>query len=129
MAPAATPAPPHQYAVNATYSSAFEMGDVSQADKVVELWKQYDGNTLDKGLDYFADTVTLWMYDGWKYHGTRDSLMNLMKKKRVEYSSVNSVVVAIIPLKATDLKENWVLMYGTEYTTIKKRTADHRGLS
>ena len=115
------PAKPHEYAVNATFSSDFEIGDPNQADKIVELWKQYDENTLDKGLDYFADTVTLAMHDGWKYFGTRDSLMKLMKKKRGEYSAVNSVIVGIIPLKATDLKENWVSILGTEYTTMKNK--------
>jgi hypothetical protein len=119
VAPA--PAKPHQYAVNAIFSSAFEIGDYSQADKVLELWKQYDENTLDKGLDYFADSVQLWMHDGWKYRGTRDSLMKLMKKKRGEYSSVNSVLVGIIPLRATDLDENWVSIIGTEYTTMKNK--------
>jgi hypothetical protein len=118
---ATTPARPHEYAVNATFSSDFEIGDPSQADKVVDLWKQYDENTLDKGLDYFADTVTLAMHDGWKYHGTRDSLMKLMKQKRGEYSQINSVIIGIIPLRATDIKENWVSIFGTEYTTRKNK--------
>jgi hypothetical protein len=118
---ATAPAGPHEYAVNATFSSDFEIGDYTQADKVVDLWKQYDENTLDKGLDYFADTVTLAMHDGWKYRGTRDSLMKLMKKKRGDYSSINSVIIGIIPLRAKDLKENWVSIFGTEYTTMKNK--------
>ena len=118
---AKVPSAPHEYAVNATFSSDFEIGDPTQADKVVELWKQFDENTLDKGLDYFADSVTVAMHDGWKYYGTRDSLMKLMKQKRGEYSEVNSVIVGIIPLKATDLKENWVSILGTEYTTMKNK--------
>jgi hypothetical protein len=44
----------HEYAVNATFSSDFEIGDPNQADKVVALWKQYDENTLDKGLGLFC---------------------------------------------------------------------------
>jgi hypothetical protein len=123
MAPvvADAPAPPHQYAVKATYSSAFALGDASQADKVVELWKQYDENTLDKGLNYFADTVELWMADGWKYHGTRDSLMKIMKKVRGGYSAMKGEIAAIVPLKATDLDANWVCVWGTEYSTVKNK--------
>jgi hypothetical protein len=61
------------------------------------------------------------MADGWKFAGSRDSLMKLMKQKRGEYSEVNSVIVGIIPLRATDLKENWVSILGTEYTTMKNK--------
>jgi hypothetical protein len=120
-AEASAPAPPHQYAVKANYSSSFELGDPNQADKVIELWKQFDENALEKGLDLFADTVTVWMADGWKYHGTRDSLMKIMKKVRGDYGAVKSVLVAVVPLKATDLDENWVSIYGTEYTTVKNK--------
>ncbi len=119
----ATPAAaPHEYAVKSSYSSAFEIGDYSQADKVVELWKQYDDNTLEKGLDMFADTVTMMMADGWRYHGTKDSLMKLTKVERAKYSTVKSKIVAITPLKATDLNESWVIIYGTEYMTSKNKT-------
>lgn len=119
---AATPAAaPHEYAVKATYSSAFEMGDPKYADIVIELWKQYDDNTLDKGLDYFADTVTMWMADGWRFRGTRDSLMKMTKESRKGFSSMKGVVAAIIPLKITDRNENWVSIYGTEYFTVKNK--------
>ena len=120
-AAAAAPAPPHQYAVKATYSSSFEIGDPSLADKVVELWKQYDDNTLDKGLELFADTVTVWDANGWRYHGTKDSLLTMVKKMRNAMSSSKSELVAVVPLKSTDKDENWVVMYGTEYTTTKNK--------
>ena len=120
-ATAAAPAPAHQYAEKATYSSAFEIGDPSQADKVIDLWKQFDENTLDKGLDLFADTVTVWDANGWRYHGTRDSMMNMVKKMRAGMSSSKSVLVAVVPLKSTDMNENWVSIYGTEYTTVKNK--------
>jgi hypothetical protein len=59
-------AAPHQYATKASYSSSFEIGDPKQGDIVIELWKQFDANTLDQGLNYFADTVDLWTNDGWR---------------------------------------------------------------
>ena len=118
----------HTFAVKPTYSGAFEIGDYKQADIVVELWKQYDDNTLDKGKDYFADTVTMWMADGWQYHGTRDSLLKLTKKSRSEYGTVKSVLVAIIPLKSTDMNSNWVSIYGNEYLTNKKNKVDSSAL-
>jgi hypothetical protein len=120
-AAAPAPAPPHQYAVKATYSSSFELGDPAQADKVIELWKQYDENTLDKGSEYFADTVTVWDATGWRYHGTKDSLLTMVKKMRSALSASKSVVAAVIPLKSTDMNENWVSIYGTEYTTTKNK--------
>ena len=115
------PAPPHEYAVKATYSSSFEIGDPKNGDAIIELWKQFDEYTLDMGMDKFADSVTIWMNDGWKYYGTRDSLMKMMKKLRGEYSAVKSVVVAIVPLKSTDMNQSWVSIYGTEYTTMKNK--------
>lgn len=119
----AEPAAPasHEYAAKASYSSSFEMGDPKQGDIVIELWKQFDANNLEKGLNYFADTVDIWTNDGWKYHGAKDSLMDIMKKLRGTYSAVKSDLVAIIPLKSIDKNENWVSIYGTEYTTIKNK--------
>ena len=115
------PAPAHEYAVKATYSSSFEIGDPKHADIVIDLWKQYDENTLDKGLDYFADTVDMWMADGWRFHGTRDSAMKLTKQARAGFSEMKGVIAAITPLKSTDKNENWVIVYGTEYYTVKNK--------
>src|SRR5205809_664522 len=90
--PAVAPAP-HEYALKANYSSAFEAGDAKQGDIVVELWKQFDDDMLDKGKDFFADTVTMWSAEGWKYHGTSDSLLKMVKADRSKYSAAKSVLV------------------------------------
>jgi hypothetical protein len=120
VAPVAeAPAPEkHDYGIKATYSTDFGLGDPKLGDVVIALWKQYDDNTLEKGRGYFADSVTMWT-DGWKYHGTSDSLMKMVMKMRNTYSANKTVIAAIAPLKANDLNENWVCIWGTEYTTLK----------
>ena len=125
VAPATeTPAPApqkHEYATKPWYSSDFEIGDFKQGDIVVELWKQFDDNTIEKGLDYFADTVSMSGADGFRFTGTRDSLMKMVKKMRGGFSAYRTTIAAIAPLKSVDKNENWVCIWGTEYTTFKNK--------
>ena len=122
VASAKTSAPaPYEYITKSTYSSQFELGDPKQADIVFTLWKLFDANNLDQGLNYYADTVELWTNDGWKYRGPKDSLMDIMKRLRGVYTAVKTDVAAIIPLRIIDRDENWVCIYGTEYLTIKNK--------
>jgi len=53
-----------------------------------------------------------------------DSLMASWKKSRAEYSAVTDSIDAVIPVYSTDKKENWVLVWATEYNTKKDGTKD-----
>jgi hypothetical protein len=117
---ASAPAPmKHEYATKAWYSSEFAIGDVNQGDIVVDLWKQFDDNTLDNALKYFADSVNMSFSDGTNFKGTKEGAVKMAKGLRGNFSSFKTTIAAIVPLKSTDKNENWVSIWGTEYTTMK----------
>ena len=47
------------YAYPVEYSSDFTIGDPKYAQTVLELWKDYDNNTFDRGADNFSDSVVM----------------------------------------------------------------------
>ena len=53
----------------ANYSSQFAMNDQAHAKKVLELWKDYDENMLDRHDDYFADSLVVELPDGTRFVG------------------------------------------------------------
>lgn len=102
----------------ATYSSKFEIGNPAQAKLILELWKDWDDNMLDKHSGYFADTITMYHPDGQVIKG-RDSTLAEAKRYRGSMASAKSMVHAWIPLKSVDKNENWVAIWGTEEDTWK----------
>lgn len=111
----------YPYPIN--YSSQFEIGDPEKSKIILDLWKDFDNNTLDNSSDKFADTVTI-ITPGMELHGSRDSILSSAKAYRNLYSSVSSTVDAVISVRSIDKKEDWVLVWGTEVHTTKKNTTD-----
>ncbi len=108
-----------------TYSSSFEMGDMSLADKaVLNSWKNWEANKMDGLSDFFADSVTAFFADGNIFIGKKDSLIALWKTIRAGYTSVVDSVNAYTPLYSTDKKESWALIWATEYNTNSKGVKD-----
>lgn len=109
----------------ATYSSSFEMGDMSLAEKaVLNSWKHWEANTLDGLTDFFADSVTILGADGMIFSGKKDSLIATWKKIRSDYTSVVDSVAAYTAINSTDKNEQWALIWVTEYSTNSKGIKD-----
>ena len=112
------------YPYTATYSSKFEIGDPKHAQMILNLWKDWDNGTLANSKNAFADTVSMYFWDGTMMHTSRDSALAAAQKMRNTYSSVKSRVDAFIPLRSTDKNENWVTVWGMETHTDKKGKVD-----
>jgi hypothetical protein len=112
---AAAGTPSATYAYAPRYSNDFSFDESGHADIVMKLWKQFDENKLDEGLDYFADSVMIQFPDGSKMHNTRDSVMAMTKSYRNGYSSMRNEVDVVIPLKENKNGDRWVLVWGEEY--------------
>lgn len=108
----------------ASYSSKFEMGDPNHAKTILELYKDWDNNTLDNSKSKFADTVEFNFSDGSKMVGPFDSVNASAKKFRSTLGTVNTKVHAVFPVKSTDKNENWVVAWFTEYRTDAKGKKD-----
>ncbi len=104
------------YAYPVQYSSDFKMGDPKYSQMVVDLWKDYDDNQLDRSKSMFADTITM-LTPGSAMTGPVDSIMNFTKMYRNSFSTVKSDVDAVMAVKANNTGEDWVLIWGTEHHT------------
>lgn len=112
------------YPYTADYSSKFEIGDAKNAKTILDLYKDWDNNTLDDSRDKFADTVTMVMSDGTTMHGSFDSINAKTKPFRNSLGTVVTRVHAVTPLRSTDKNENWVAAWFTEFRTDAKGKKD-----
>jgi hypothetical protein len=119
-----TPAAPVALPMPVTYSSSFEMGNPAYATMIVQgSWKDWQDNTMDSMQKWVADTAVIIQSDNKMIRGV-DSLMANWKRGRAKYSAVTDSINAAVPLYSTDKKENWVLVWATEYNTKADGTKD-----
>lgn len=107
----------------ASYSSSFEMGDPAHVATILQgSWKDWEENKLDK-TKWLADTI-LALHSN--YNATRgaDSLIARWKRLRGEYTAVIDTIEAAFSVRSTDMKENWVLVWGKEINTKADGTKD-----
>lgn len=100
----------------ANYSSKFTIADQSYANKVLVLWKDFENNTLDKHLDWFADTVSMTFANGTTVKGKADNLKSV-KQFRGSLSNYKVSIDAWVSLKS-DRNDNVVCVWGTEEYTM-----------
>jgi hypothetical protein len=101
----------------AAYSSNFKMADQSYADKIMTVLKDFENNTLDNHIGWFADTVTMMLASGNIMKGKTENL-NGAKQFRGSISNYKVSLDAIVSLKCVDRDQNVVCVWTTEeYTT------------
>ena len=121
---AAASTEPVTYAYTPNYSGDFEIGDSKNAQLILEIWKDYDNNTLDNHRDAFADSVTFDLAGGTSITGPRDSVLNGIKQYRGGFVSAVSTVEVVTALKAKGKDESWVCVWGKEVDVNKKNKKD-----
>lgn len=109
----------------ATYSSDFKIGNAALANRILEVWKDWDDNQLERH-DHFADTVTMMFADGMVMKGKKEN-MEAAKKYRGGFTKVVSTIHAWLPLRSNDRNEDAVAIWGHEVNTLpdgKEETRD-----
>ena len=112
------------YAYTPMYSGDFTIGDSRNAQTVLEIWKDFDNNTLDNHKDAFADTVSFDSYDGHSMRLARDSMTSIIKSHRSSLSATVSSVEVVVPLKPKGKDESWVCVWGKEVDTHSNNKVD-----
>jgi beta-galactosidase GanA len=97
------------YPYTAEYSYNFMPGNPAHAKMVLDVWKDWDDNVVDRHADLFSDTVFMMFPNGQSVKG-KDSAMTMAKKIRGSLGSVKSTVEAWMPTKSIDRDEDWVLI-------------------
>jgi hypothetical protein len=110
------------YKVN--YSSDFEIGDQKYAQIVLEAWKDYDNNTLEKSAGLFADSVTMDLANGATINTKRDSAIAIVAKGRGSLASATDYIDAITVLKPKGKDETWVCVWAKEVDVMKDGKKD-----
>lgn len=103
------------YPYTAGYSSNFMVGNPAHSRLILDMWKDWDDNALDRH-DIWADTVTVYLSDGTILKG-KPATLEGGKKFRGGLKSAKSTVDAWVPLRSTDRNESWVAIWGTETDT------------
>jgi hypothetical protein len=106
------------YPYTAEYSSNFTVGNPNHAKLVLDIWKAWDDNAIDRYADQYADTITGTFPDGTVLKG-KEAYLSASRKMRSTFSTVKSSVEAWMPLLSNDRKENWVAVWGREEDTDK----------
>jgi ketosteroid isomerase-like protein len=98
------------------------IGNMMYAQKVIQLWKDYDNNTMDNVGDLLADDVVATFPDGSMVKG-KDNFVKMIKDYRNSFSSVSSTIMACTTLKSPDDPEHEVVsVWGEENDTSKDGT-------
>ena len=108
------------YPFTPDYSSDFEIGDAKNAQTLLELYRNWDNNTLDNSKSSFAENDTMYFADGNMFAGSRDSLFIVANKMRGQMGSVVDSIHAWVPLRTRDKKEQWVAIWAREISTNAK---------
>jgi hypothetical protein len=108
------------YPYTADYSHNFEIGSTKNAMTLLQLYKDWDNNTLDNSKNSFADNDTMYFADGTMLAGSRDSVFSVANKMRGQIASVVDSIHAWIPLTSKDKNEDWVAIWTREIATDAK---------
>lgn len=101
-----------------TYSSQFMPGDPAYAKTVLDIWKDFENNTLDNSAGHFADTIVIYSADGTVLRGLQNA-MDGAKTYRSSMASLANTVDAVMSVHSIDKDEDWVLVWGNEKVTDK----------
>jgi hypothetical protein len=116
--------PPIVLSLPATYSSSFEMGKPEYAATIVQgSWKDWQDNKMNNMKTWMADSVVIYQSDNKMVKGI-DSVQARWNRGRANYTNVVDSIDAVMSVTSTDKKEDWVLVWATEYSTDTKGVKD-----
>ena len=110
----------------ATYSSNFQMGNAAYVQKIMNVWQDWDDNMLNRH-DYFADSLAMYFSDGSMMKGKAENFA-AAKKYRSGFTSVKTVLHAIVPLRSNDRNEDVVAVWGEETNTLPDGKIEKKAL-
>lgn len=109
--PAAMVQQSNALAYTPTYSAQFAMGNPAHSQTVLNLIKDYETKAFALG-SAFSDTVMVVFPDGNMVRGL-ENMTNAFKQARTQTTDPKISISAAIPVRATDKKEDWVLVWGS----------------
>lgn len=94
----------------------FKADNQKNTEVILNIWKYWDSNEIDKQADMWADSAEVHTWDGVYIKGNRDTLTESGKRFRNNFSSVVSSVNGVISFTGTNIttgkNENWATVWG-----------------
>ena len=106
------------YPYKPEYSSKFQLGNPAHGKLILDMWKDWDDNQLDRHADAISDTIVMQTSGGELIKG-KDAFLSTGKQQRNSITTAKSGVEVWLPLKSVDRNENWVAIWGHEDDTDK----------
>jgi len=107
------------YPYKPSYGADFDLGDPKYAKIILEIWKDFDDNTLTNHRAAFADTMAAGLMDGSDFYGPSDSMLAHMAAYRGSLASATSKVATWVTLKPKGKQQVWVSIWG-QSTEVQK---------
>ncbi len=105
------------YAYKASYSSDITVpGNAEYAQKVLLVWKAFEGNQIQAKRSFFADTITYNDAAGMHFHGPADSLLAFAQRETGGLDSLRFDISSWTSSHVNDKNEDWVNIWSTERT-------------
>lgn len=101
------------YPYTAEYSAQFVPGTPAHARPVLELWKAWEADDLDRQAVALADTIMIDLADGQTARG-KDSVLSVLRRNRGALTASKATVEAWLPFKSIDRDESWVAVWARE---------------
>ena len=108
----------------AGYSSDFSKGNDSNTLSVLSNYKAWENGDMDGLNNTYGDSVTVHFSNGFKWSGTKDSVMYYSKLYRDSMSKVEITMDAFTSLHSNDKNTDWVLVWYKEIDTYKNGKID-----
>jgi len=96
------------------YSGNLEMSDMSNYAVVRQLNEAIAQGDMETASSLFADSVSLYLWDGTIYDVTRDSLMSIMDGYFGEVSNLEIIYHAGMAINSPKQNDDWGLNWATE---------------
>jgi hypothetical protein len=111
----ATPfVPADMHGFSPQYSASFVMDSAANTETILALWRVWQDGDLSKGRQYFADSFTVFPYEGGMVQGATDDVLKGTQDFRNSFKTMNTAIDAIFAAKSTDRNEHWVTVWGSE---------------
>ena len=101
------------------FDPQIKIGKTELAQKVLDLWKDWDENMLNRHADHFSDSAKAFFANGGMVKGKTEFLKS-GTEYRSKFTDVKSTIFAVTPLRRDDMQEDVVAIWGMD----ESKTAD-----
>ncbi|RYG50548.1 MAG: nuclear transport factor 2 family protein, partial [Chitinophagaceae bacterium] len=98
------------------FTPQITIGKSELAQKILDVWKDWDDNMLNRHADHFSDTISAYFASGGMVKGKADFLKT-GAEYRNKFSDVKSTVFAVAPLRRATMNEDVVAIWGMDEST------------